>query len=284
MPCSTSVRLPSPAWARFVPFSPFGVTWLGPRCQARARLFAIQGVVLGSGSPPDVSPAGAHGNTPGGSGAVNIEIEVAEATGIGSASSILPEGRSRIPFPDLRTEPAAHPRWPSRWDAPSHPRYRARARKLTAEQETTIRALSRSRSLHSLATDFGVSHETIRAAVRHERRTAWVDRRSKITDASVTPHAQIPARSHRHRRPRTLAFCLSGDHLRPGHAGRRLRHRRSPAGAARTPQAIRTPSSHPPGSQAEESRSRPLRKHSASACASSRDISRPATTLAALTS
>ena len=89
--------------------------------------------------------------------------------GIGSASSIFPEARSRIPFPDLRTELAAHPRWPSRRDAFSPFRYRARVRRLTAEQEASIRALAGTRSLRSLATEFGVSRETIRTVVRQDR-------------------------------------------------------------------------------------------------------------------
>jgi hypothetical protein len=37
---------------------------------------------------------------------------------------------------------------------------------LTAEQESTIRALAATRSLRSLAAEFGVSHETIRAVLR----------------------------------------------------------------------------------------------------------------------
>ncbi len=41
-----------------------------------------------------------------------------------------------------------------------------RARKLTPEQEKAIRALAGTGSLRSLAADFGVSHETVRAALR----------------------------------------------------------------------------------------------------------------------
>ena len=99
----------------------------------------------------------------------NVKSEMTEATGIGSASSILPDGRPRIPFPDLRTETTSHPRWPSSRAAAPPSRYRARARRLTPEQETTIRALAGTRSLRSLAVDVGVSHETIRAVVRQER-------------------------------------------------------------------------------------------------------------------
>jgi hypothetical protein len=96
---------------------------------------------------------------------------VAEATGIGSASSILLERRSRIPFSDLRNEPSLHPRWPSRRDTASPRRYRGRARRLTPEQELTIRGLAGTRSLRSLAADFGVSHETIRVVLREPART-----------------------------------------------------------------------------------------------------------------
>jgi hypothetical protein len=45
----------------------------------------------------------------------------------------------------------------------------ALARKLTAEQEAAIRSLVGTESLRSLAADFGVSHETIRAVVRQNR-------------------------------------------------------------------------------------------------------------------
>jgi hypothetical protein len=103
-------------------------------------------------------------------------VEMAEATGIGSASSIRPEGRSRIPFPDLRTEPASDPRWPSRRDPTSPLRYRVRARRLTPEQESTIRALAGTRSLRSLAAQLGVSQETIRAVMRKDRGTTADDR------------------------------------------------------------------------------------------------------------
>src|SRR4051812_8134224 len=109
---------------------------------------------------------GGQGNTPERCGGVNREIDEAEATGVGSASSINPSGQCRIPFPDLRTNPAVLPRWPSRREASARPRYHTRARKLTSEQESAVRALAGSKSLRSLAADFGVSHETIRAVVR----------------------------------------------------------------------------------------------------------------------
>src|SRR5215207_11145393 len=95
--------------------------------------------------------------------------EWAEVTGISSASSISPSGQCRIPFPYLRPEPSLHLRWPSGRDGFSRPRYRTRARKLTVEQESAIRALVSTKNLRSLAADFGVSHETIRAVVRQVR-------------------------------------------------------------------------------------------------------------------
>jgi hypothetical protein len=49
------------------------------------------------------------------------------------------------------------------------PRSRARARKLTAHQESAIRVLAGTRSLRSLAADFGVSYEAIRAVLRQVR-------------------------------------------------------------------------------------------------------------------
>jgi hypothetical protein len=39
---------------------------------------------------------------------------------------------------------------------------------LTAEQESTIHALAGTSSLRSIAAEFGVSHETIRAVLRSE--------------------------------------------------------------------------------------------------------------------
>jgi hypothetical protein len=52
---------------------------------------------------------------------------------------------------------------------PRNPRYRARARKLTAHQESAIRVLAGTRRLRSLAADFGVSNEAIRAVLRRVR-------------------------------------------------------------------------------------------------------------------
>ena len=44
-----------------------------------------------------------------------------------------------------------------------------RRRKLSPEQEAAIRGEAGNRTLRSLAADFGVSHETIRAVVRQKR-------------------------------------------------------------------------------------------------------------------
>jgi hypothetical protein len=62
-------------------------------------------------------------------------------------------------------------RWPSRspHDAGSPRRYRLRARRLTIADESAIRALAETNSLRSLAADFGVSHETVRAILRQSR-------------------------------------------------------------------------------------------------------------------
>ena len=74
----------------------------------------------------------------------------------------------RVPVPDLRPAPVYTPRWPasSRPDAPAPRRYARRPGKLTPAQESAIRALAQTRSLRSLAADFGVSHETVRAVLR----------------------------------------------------------------------------------------------------------------------
>ena len=50
----------------------------------------------------------------------------------------------------------------SRRDAYQAPR----ARKLSPEQEVALRCLAPGRSLRDLATEFGVSHETVRAVLR----------------------------------------------------------------------------------------------------------------------
>ncbi|MDP9363299.1 MAG: GntR family transcriptional regulator [Chloroflexota bacterium] len=51
---------------------------------------------------------------------------------------------------------------PSRRDTYHEPRWR----KLSQEQEAAIRASAGIRTLRELAADFGVSHETVRAALR----------------------------------------------------------------------------------------------------------------------
>jgi hypothetical protein len=43
-----------------------------------------------------------------------------------------------------------------------------RRRKLSSEQEVAIRSEASNRSLHDLATAFGVSHETIRTVLRQK--------------------------------------------------------------------------------------------------------------------
>ena len=85
--------------------------------------------------------------------------------------NLLPR-HQRVPVLDFRVRHSVGPRWPSRRDATSPLRYRARARRLTPEQESKIRALAGTKSLRSLAADFGVSHETIRSVVRQDRSVA----------------------------------------------------------------------------------------------------------------
>ena len=73
-------------------------------------------------------------------------------------------GSTRFAVPDFRSPSvvssrrSGHPRL----DDPVYDRYRSRARKLTPIQEDEIRVLAGTRSLRSLAADFGVSHETVR--------------------------------------------------------------------------------------------------------------------------
>ena len=61
----------------------------------------------------------------------------------------------RVLVPDLR------PRCPG-VVCGSGLRYARRARRLTPTEESKIRALAATKSLRSLAADFGVSHETVR--------------------------------------------------------------------------------------------------------------------------
>lgn len=100
---------------------------------------------------------------------MSVKGEIAGSTGVSSASSILTDGRSGVPFPDLRTELALDRRWPSHRDASACTRYHSRVRELTSQQEATICTLAATRSLRSLAAEFDVSHETIRAVVRQDR-------------------------------------------------------------------------------------------------------------------
>ncbi|CAA9568301.1 MAG: hypothetical protein AVDCRST_MAG49-3313 [uncultured Thermomicrobiales bacterium] len=76
-------------------------------------------------------------------------------------------GPVRVPVPDFRPVHAYPPRWPglSLRDDSDPPRYARRPGKLTPAQQATIRALAGTRSLRSLAADFGVSHETVRAVL-----------------------------------------------------------------------------------------------------------------------
>ena len=79
----------------------------------------------------------------------SVKVERAEARRIEAASSILPEGRCRIPFPDLRTNQAPTVLCPSQLDTPSPRRHGAHTRRLTADQEATTRALAGTKSLGS---------------------------------------------------------------------------------------------------------------------------------------
>ena len=65
----------------------------------------------------------------------------------------------RITVPDLRP-------LPGRRRSGSGARYALRAHKLGPAEEAAIRSLAATKSLRSLAAEFGVSHETVRAVVR----------------------------------------------------------------------------------------------------------------------
>ncbi len=65
----------------------------------------------------------------------------------------------RVAVPDFRP-------LPSRRRCGSGARYSSRARKLTPDEESAIRARAGTKGLRSLAADFGVSHETVRRAIR----------------------------------------------------------------------------------------------------------------------
>ena len=61
-----------------------------------------------------------------------------------------------------------------------------RRRKLSLDDDTAIRALAATRSLRSLAAEFGVSHETIRTVVR--RRETDLAAASRPTLLATNPH------------------------------------------------------------------------------------------------
>ena len=67
----------------------------------------------------------------------------------------------RVTVPDLRPS--------RRHRCGSGLRYSTRAKKLTSADESAIRAFAGTRSLRSLAADFGVSHETVRAILGDEK-------------------------------------------------------------------------------------------------------------------
>jgi hypothetical protein len=95
----------------------------------------------------------------------NIDAS-AEAMVVELAPSIAPAGHFRISFPDPRTEPASTLQWPSWCETLSPHRFGARARRLAPEQESAIYALAGTKSHRSLAAEFGLSQETIRAVLR----------------------------------------------------------------------------------------------------------------------
>ncbi len=88
----------------------------------------------------------------------------------------LPDRPVRVPVPDLRPAAVFTSRWPSRaaHNDCTPQRYRERARKLIPAQQSAIRALAGTKSLRELAADFGVSHETIRSALREGTAAAIV--------------------------------------------------------------------------------------------------------------
>ncbi len=92
---------------------------------------------------------------------------VAEAMGVASASSAALFRPIRVLILDFRADPCPSVRSAcrSRHNGSAPSRYRDRPRKLTSEQEAAIRALAGTKSLRSLAAEFGVSHETVRAVL-----------------------------------------------------------------------------------------------------------------------
>lgn len=73
-------------------------------------------------------------------------------------------------MPDFRPAPVYSPRWPAPPKEPVPRNYTRRAAKLRAAHESAITALAGTKSLRSLAADFGVSHETIRAVLRRREK------------------------------------------------------------------------------------------------------------------
>ena len=76
----------------------------------------------------------------------------------------------RVPVPDFRPPSMYSPCWStgSPYNESTARRYVRRPSKLSRAQEAEIRALAATKSLRTLAAEFGVSHETIRAISRRE--------------------------------------------------------------------------------------------------------------------
>ncbi len=102
------------------------------------------------------------------SATICVKIEIVDQIGFEPASSIFRTCPTRFLVPDLRAVTSTDPRFvsPSSHEPPLRHRYGYRLRKLTSADEASIRALAKTKSLRSLAADFGVSHETIRRIIR----------------------------------------------------------------------------------------------------------------------
>ena len=96
-----------------------------------------------------------------------VKFERAEAMGsVQHDQNLLRSGRPvRIVVPDFRPASAYGPQCSatSQRDESTARRYACRPRKPTPEQEAAIRSRAETMSLRSLAAEFGVSHETVRA-------------------------------------------------------------------------------------------------------------------------
>ena len=95
-------------------------------------------------------------------------VEIEGGMGVGSTPS-KPHCRfGASTCPRLSPSPVYIPRWPP--DPPRNVscsrRYARRPGKLTLAQESTIRALAKTKGLRSLAWQFGVSHETVRSVLK----------------------------------------------------------------------------------------------------------------------